>query len=78
MVYSRRVVIDTSFHLVMDFADSYGVTDIARLVVYGNNVSGLACMMAYAEYKMLSYYPYSGIFYLPDGKNRKIYFRHVF
>ena len=58
---------DSSFHLVVQFADSDSVRDVTGLAVYGNDVFVSARMTPYAGYSSPYYYPYSEIFDLPDG-----------
>ncbi len=63
---------DTSFHLVAQFADSDSVRDVTGLAVHGNDVFVSARMAAYTGYKAPYYYPYSEMFYLPDGNPAKM------
>lgn len=58
---------DTSFHLVVQFADSDSVRDVTGLAVQGNDVFVSARMMPPAGYSSPYYYPYSEILYLSKG-----------
>lgn len=58
---------DTVFHLVLQFADSDSVRDVTGLAVHGNDVFVSARMSAYSGYKSPYYFPYSEVFYIPDG-----------
>lgn len=63
---------DTAFHLVVQFADTDSVRDVTGLAVYGNDVFVSARMMPYTGYSSPFYYPYSEVFYLPDGNPSKM------
>ncbi len=63
---------DSTFHLVIQFADSDSVRDVTGLAVEGNDVFVSARMTAPATYQTPYYYPYSEMFYLPDGNPAKM------
>lgn len=63
---------DSTFHLVIQFADSDSVRDVTGLAVEGNDVFVSARMLAPSSYKSPYYYPYSEMFYFPDGNPAKM------